>query len=570
MSEWGVEIGKMLDYPAKKWTQYDARGQVIKSDILIDLDKDNNFRGDKDLKVYRANNETTSVFQLALGNQKYQTAPAPIMEEFSRATFDVDVQNKEKQLISQLLKDKNYKEVLIRISNKEKDTPKVKEKLPKVPWVHSFEAALNAVNGEKMLKAVSSGNMLQVIQAMDEMIIEDDVSKLYKAETGKILNTNSISDMKSIKIPKQSLTIYTEKDMQRINSIKNFIMQKEGFKPSWDECPAGYLTIGYGHKLCKSEDPTFLQNATSITQEEANALLLRDIKKHYRDMKKALGEDVLKILNEKQIHALTSLSFNYPIKEGNCPKLIAALKEAAKEQDLTKREKLLFKAQAEMNIFKTGETSQPGLVIRRIEEMMMFMDNRLCEEAEKRIIQSGLNSTAASFEQIVANKPEKINNDLFKLLESIVAKNPRNLKKQFGEDITQKLSKEQILAINSFSQAKAVDFSKCAKFQTALKSALNSKTEEDKIKYLELAQAEMDVFKNNPILIEKQIKEMKMLLNGRLGEPAQLKILKTINRTYGTNYSNLYEIITKPNKRIDKQIICTLKESLATKETKVA
>ncbi len=562
MSEWSIEIGTMAGFPAEKWIQYDQRGKVIKSDILIDSNKDGNFRGNEDLKVYRASSGTTSVFQLASDNRCYQKAPNSIAEPFLSVTFDVDVQNKENQLISQLLNDKNYNEVLIRIPNKKKDTPKVKEKLPKVPWVPNFDAALETVNGANMLKAVRSGNMLQVIQAMDEIIIGDDVAKLYKAETGKNLDTKRISDMKSIKIPKQSLTIYTEKDMQRINSIKSFIINKEGFEPSWEECPAGYLTIGYGHKLCKSEDPAFLQNATGITEEEADALLMRDIKKHYRDMKKALGEEVLSILNEEQIHALTSLSFNYPIKEGNCPKLIAALKTAAKEQDLAIREKLLFKAQAEMNIFKAGEKSQPGLVIRRIEEMMMFMNNRLCEEAEKRVIQSGLNSTAPSFEQIVANKPEDINNDLFKLLENIVVQNPRNLKKIFGDDITQKLSRGQILAINSFSQAKGVDFSKCLKFKEALKTALSATTEEDKTKALELAQAEMDVFKNNPDYIERRIKEMRNLLNGQLCDSAQLKILKAINTTYGTNYTNLYEIVSKPNKQINKNIICTLKASL--------
>lgn len=82
----------------------------------------------------------------------------------------------------------------------------------------------------------------------------------------------------------------------------SLIKKYEGFKPVVYLCPAGYKTIGYGHKLKEGE--TF-ENELSV--EEAEELLLEDLD---------ASEKVVQNLNEKvplsswQYDALVSFVFN--------------------------------------------------------------------------------------------------------------------------------------------------------------------------------------------------------------------------------------------------------------------
>lgn len=67
---------------------------------------------------------------------------------------------------------------------------------------------------------------------------------------------------------------------------------------------AGYATIGYGHLLHKS--PFTAADKQTITQEEADELLLHDVQIHVD----AVNERVIVPITQNQFDALVSLSFN--------------------------------------------------------------------------------------------------------------------------------------------------------------------------------------------------------------------------------------------------------------------
>ena len=90
-------------------------------------------------------------------------------------------------------------------------------------------------------------------------------------------------------------------EMQKINSlgleiIKNF----EGFSPRIYFCPAGYKTIGYGHKLLAGE------NFELISKIKAEELLIKDL----IIAENAVHRLVYEGLNDNQFSALVSFVFN--------------------------------------------------------------------------------------------------------------------------------------------------------------------------------------------------------------------------------------------------------------------
>lgn len=81
-----------------------------------------------------------------------------------------------------------------------------------------------------------------------------------------------------------------------IDLIKLF----EGFRSEAYEDPAGYMTIGYGHKLKSGE------SAESITEEEATILLMQDLE----IAENAVSRLVNVYLNDNQFSALVSFTYN--------------------------------------------------------------------------------------------------------------------------------------------------------------------------------------------------------------------------------------------------------------------
>lgn len=80
------------------------------------------------------------------------------------------------------------------------------------------------------------------------------------------------------------------------------IQQFEGFSQHLYRCPAGYLTIGFGHVVRREE--VFAQKG--MTRQEAATLLMRDVAAAER----ALGRLVTVPLTQGQWDALTSFIFN--------------------------------------------------------------------------------------------------------------------------------------------------------------------------------------------------------------------------------------------------------------------
>jgi lysozyme len=79
------------------------------------------------------------------------------------------------------------------------------------------------------------------------------------------------------------------------------IKKHEGFSPEKYLCPAGKLTIGYGHVIQRGE--TF----TKLTEKEALALLDQDA-----DIAENTVNNLVKVpLNQNQFDALVSLVYNW-------------------------------------------------------------------------------------------------------------------------------------------------------------------------------------------------------------------------------------------------------------------
>ena len=133
-----------------------------------------------------------------------------------------------------------------------------------------------------------------------------------------------------------------------------FIASFECLRLASYTCPAGVLTIGYGHTTGVVEGQT-------CTPEEARALLVEDI----ATVQKALAPFVNVRVTEGQFIALTSLAFNvgpaYVTRK--CPKLMRAL-NAGEFEEASKQ----F-----IDIVKSNGVVLPGLVKRRRAEAALFL-----------------------------------------------------------------------------------------------------------------------------------------------------------------------------------------------------
>lgn len=138
----------------------------------------------------------------------------------------------------------------------------------------------------------------------------------------------------------------------------DIIKVSEGLRLQAYLCPAKVLTIGYGHTSMAGK-PEVKPNMT-ITKEEAEAILLRDLVK-YEDAVKRL---VKVPLNDNQYSALVSLCYN--IGEGNLAKSTVIARVNAKDFSGA------AKAFAKWN--RAGGKVLPGLTKRRQVEADLFMN----------------------------------------------------------------------------------------------------------------------------------------------------------------------------------------------------
>lgn len=142
--------------------------------------------------------------------------------------------------------------------------------------------------------------------------------------------------------------------MELSQKIKQMIKGWEGCKLTAYRCPAGVLTIGYGHT---GSDVT---PGKTITQAEADRLFDADVRK-FAEKVAPLFSGV--VLNNNQFDALVSLSYNIGSLSVKAPTLLRKVK--ANPNDPSIRAEFLKHVNARVNgVLKP----LPGLVKRRTAE----------------------------------------------------------------------------------------------------------------------------------------------------------------------------------------------------------
>lgn len=103
-----------------------------------------------------------------------------------------------------------------------------------------------------------------------------------------------------------------------MNKAIEIIKEFEGCSLSAYKCPSGVWTIGYGH-TGKDVKPGMI-----ITAEESEKLLKADVEKFWKGVKKLTSGVEL---NENQLSALTSFSFNFGLGSLKTSTLLKTIKE---------------------------------------------------------------------------------------------------------------------------------------------------------------------------------------------------------------------------------------------------
>lgn len=131
----------------------------------------------------------------------------------------------------------------------------------------------------------------------------------------------------------------------------DFVKRWEGFRACAYRCPAGVMTIGYGH----TGD---VKAGDVVTYHEADELLLKDL----QSTAVRLAPYIQVSVTEGQAVALTSLAFNLGVQGmvRKCPRLMRALN--AREYEAAADEFL--------DVTNGGI---PGLVKRRAAERALFL-----------------------------------------------------------------------------------------------------------------------------------------------------------------------------------------------------
>lgn len=135
----------------------------------------------------------------------------------------------------------------------------------------------------------------------------------------------------------------------------DFIEQWEGFRERAYRCPAGVLTIGFGHT------GTDVHEGDTITYHEAYDLLVEDLKRYCAGLARWVNVKV----TANQFVALLSLAYNIGV-DGvvhKCPKLLRALN--AEDFDGAARQFL--------DVTKANGKVLPGLTRRRKAEAELFL-----------------------------------------------------------------------------------------------------------------------------------------------------------------------------------------------------
>ena len=143
--------------------------------------------------------------------------------------------------------------------------------------------------------------------------------------------------------------------MKISNAGLKLIKQYEGFWGAPYFCPAGKLTIGYGHVILSGEN-----FSDAITEENAEILLKQDVS----SAENTLNRLVIIELSQNQFDALVSFVYNVGSKAFEKSTLLRFLNENKLE---------LAAEQFSRWIFAKGVV-QKGLINRRVAEKLMFLE----------------------------------------------------------------------------------------------------------------------------------------------------------------------------------------------------
>jgi lysozyme len=136
---------------------------------------------------------------------------------------------------------------------------------------------------------------------------------------------------------------------------KYLIRKYEGLSLTAYKCPAGLLTIGYGHVLKKE------MNVSEIDLDSAEKLLEQDCLIALRSVEKLIKTN----LSENQLASLISFTFNL----GG-----AALERSSLRQKLNRGDYLEAADEFLRWVYASGR-KLPGLIRRRTEERAIFLLN---------------------------------------------------------------------------------------------------------------------------------------------------------------------------------------------------
>lgn len=132
------------------------------------------------------------------------------------------------------------------------------------------------------------------------------------------------------------------------------IKESEGLRLKCYMCPAGAMTVGYGHT-----DPSLKGNDPAITEEQADALLAEDLKK-FED---AVNKAVTVPMTQGMFDALVSFTFNLGVGALRSSTLLRRLNSGDINGAAEEFKRWVF----------SGNKALPGLTIRRNRERRMFL-----------------------------------------------------------------------------------------------------------------------------------------------------------------------------------------------------
>lgn len=133
------------------------------------------------------------------------------------------------------------------------------------------------------------------------------------------------------------------------------IKQYEGFSATIYLCPAGKLTIGYGHVIASGDK----FSGRAITKEKAEILLKQDVS----TVEKTLADLIISQLLQNQFDALVSFVYNVGSKAFEKSTLLRLLN----------KNKLDLAAEEFSRWIFAGGVAQKGLIRRRSAEKLMFL-----------------------------------------------------------------------------------------------------------------------------------------------------------------------------------------------------